>query len=114
MTFKNFVDVCNDAHGLLPKSHLVQLACAVCVLGSNAYQACSLSLELLCSETEASVGRTDLLDVTVAENDGLPKHVCVKCGGQLGSQKRALKDLVNFLSQAVEHCITSNTKGRTS
>jgi len=31
MKFKNFVDVCNDTHGLLPRSHLVQLACAVCV-----------------------------------------------------------------------------------
>ena len=47
-------------------------------------------------------GLTDLLDVTVAENDGLPKHVCVKCMRQLGSQKRAAKDLVNFFSQAVE------------
>ena len=44
----------------------------------------------------------DLLYVTVTENDGLPKHICVKCVRQLGSLERATEDLVNFCSQAVE------------
>ena len=46
---------------------------------------------------------TDLLDLTVTENDGLPeKHVCTKCVRWLGSLERAVEDLVNFHSQAME------------
>ena len=46
---------------------------------------------------------TDLLDVTVTENDDLPKHTSVvKCVRQLGSLERAGEGLVNFRSQAME------------
>ena len=47
---------------------------------------------------------TDMLDVTVAENDGLPKHICTECVRWLGRLERAAEDLVNFHSPAVESC----------
>ncbi len=42
---------------------------------------------------------TDLLDVSVASNDGLPGHICVKCKRRLESLEKA-EDLVDFRVQA--------------
>ena len=43
---------------------------------------------------------TDLLDVPVARNDGLPGHICRKCKRKLERLEKAAEELENFRSEA--------------
>ena len=46
---------------------------------------------------------SDLLNVAVAANDGLPQHVCDKCMRRVKMLERAAEDLVDFRSQVSEN-----------
>ena len=46
---------------------------------------------------------SDLLNVAVAANDGLPQHVCDKCVRRVKTLERAAEDLVDFRSQVSEN-----------
>ena len=81
----------------------VQLAWVILLSGSNAYQACSLSLELFCGEAEASLLITDLLNVTIDVSNSLQRHVHWKCVRQLGNLEKAAEDLVRFRNQGISN-----------
>ena len=46
---------------------------------------------------------SDLLNVAVAANDGLPQHVCDKCMRRVKTLERVAEDLVDFRSQVSEN-----------
>ena len=103
MTFKNFVDVCNDTHGLLPRSHLVQLACAVCV-----GQLCSPSILVL--EPDPWKNRKEGLEVYRAPgmqacfrlfNDCMFTYVYWKYKHKLLVQSKETKNIWDLLVREV-------------
>ena len=57
-------------------------------------------LLLVCLVSSRRARITDLLDVSVAQNDGLPGHICRKCKRKLERLEKAAEELDNFSSEA--------------
>ena len=51
-------------------------------------------------KTQLSSRTEDLLGIRVAENDGLPQHICERCKRRVETLERAVADLEGFRSQA--------------
>jgi len=54
---------------------------------------------------------TDLLDVPIAAEDGLPQHICNICKRKLGRLEKAAEELEDFRTQASSnHTILASTR----
>ena len=80
MAFRNCL--CRLCQSSVPSAH------AVCLFGAIATRQ-SLPSRI-----------SDLLDVTIAEDDDYPEHICEKCKRRLERLEKAAEDLENFRSQA--------------